>query len=694
MLFIACVCVTSVSTSGELDQHIQRVNYGIIFQKANTIYLGQEHWLHTFQIPLPKNLHLNRLSCNMPQCNTAGHIIDSINLLRMQSMASVNSTVHQIHQLVPSTRLPTPRTYVGSSRTKRGLFDFIGQISKSLFGTATTSDINALKRHMQILNNNNVKLARAMAQQDEHLSSFISTVDERFNNIMSAVTKNHQDAVAISELAHRSMDALEHEFVILNELTLKQTNVSAQLEKELENMKLGIHDLVKGKLSPFLLSPHVLQSSLRQVQDIITTKFPQFHISHKDPLYYYSHGDFLFTRHHSHLFLTLKIPISSFLQPIAMYKLYSFPVPINSSSQHATQLMDIPDYFLLTEDNQHYATVSASQIYHCRGITPLFCPFNIALQASAAPSCLSSIFFNQKEDIRNLCDFRLLLNSLSSSIYELSPSHILVYRTNMIALDCLVDIKILKGCAFCVMRIPCRCAVSSDNLYLPPRLGKCNNNTDEITILHPVNLALLQQFFDQDSHSTIFGDTIFQDFIKIQIPNFNIFNHSFSQYLANDKTQHLSLKRIAKAVKHDGKVFQTLAESMIDGQVTFAVDNWSDTSGILAVIATSLAFIGFVFSIWSCYKIRTVLLPVLLLHNAKSTAALTPSPSPIFIYKQSPESVSSSTINEHIYATFTTPWPYVTLSVLTTIIIIACAASIWRKFLRSHKTSLHHWTNM
>ena len=128
---------------------------------------------------------------------------------------------------------------------------------------------------------------------------------------------------------------------------------------------------------------------------------------------------------------------------------------------------------------------------------------------------------------------------------------------------------------------------------------------------------------------------------------------------------------------------------MIDGQVTFAVDNWPDTSGILAIIATSLAFIGFVFSIWSCYKIRTVLLPVLLLHNAKSTAALTPSPSPIFIYKQSPESVSSSTINEHIYATFTTPWPYVTLSVLTTIIIIACAASLWRKFLRSHKTSLH-----
>lgn len=92
-----------------------------------------------------------------------------------------------------------------------------------------------------------------MAQQDQHLSSFISTVDKRFNNIIEAVQKNHQDAVALSDLAHRSMDALDHEFVILSQLILKQTNASIQLGKELEHIKLGIHDLVKRKLSPFIL---------------------------------------------------------------------------------------------------------------------------------------------------------------------------------------------------------------------------------------------------------------------------------------------------------------------------------------------------------------------------------------------------------------------------------------------------------
>lgn len=107
--------------------------------------------------------------------------------------------------------------------------------------------------------------------------------------------------------------------------------------------------MVKGKLSPFLLSPHVLKSSLNQVQNIITEKFPQFQVSNKDPLFYYSFGDFLYTRQHSHLYLTVKIPISSFHLPISVYKVYSYPVPVNSSSNHATQLMNMPPYFLNTK---------------------------------------------------------------------------------------------------------------------------------------------------------------------------------------------------------------------------------------------------------------------------------------------------------------------------------------------------------
>lgn len=173
-------------------------------------------------------------------------------------------------------------------------------------------------------------------------------------------------------------------------------------------------------------------------------------------------------------------------------------------------------YFLNTKDNQHYTSITLQQLSQCKGTTILFCSFNIALTASASASCLSAVFFNHKEAVSKMCDFRFLTNMLPIAMYELSPSHLLLYRTTIIALDCANGQRILKGCSFCVVKIPCLCSVTSNSLYLPPRLGNCNKCSDKVTILYPVNLALLQKFFDKDAHSTLFGDTIFKEFVHIK----------------------------------------------------------------------------------------------------------------------------------------------------------------------------------
>ena len=692
LLLLAFPCVQSVT--GDTDEHldtIQRLNYGTLFVKSGTVYPGQEHWRHTFEIPLPKKITTGEtLVCNAPQCKTAQHILNTLNSLRTEAIASVNDTVHRIHQLIPKSTLPRTNPYFGRSRTKRGLFDFIGEFSKSLFGTATSGDINTLKRHMQTLNRNNAKLAKAMATQEKHLSSFIAAVDGRFENTMAAVQKNHQDSVMFAKEAQRSLDAVDHELVLLDEMILKQVNASARLNSELEHVKLGIHDLVKGKLSPFLITPHIIKTSIRQIQVILDTKFTSFHIIHKDPLYYYSFADFVYTRLHSTLYLTLKIPISSFAKPLLLYKVFSFPVPINASSDHATQLMSLPDYFLHTSDNQHFTTFSSSQLASCSGTVAKFCSYNVQLRSSASPSCLSSVFYNQKDNIKEQCDFRFLLNNLKPSIIELSPSHTLMYKISMVALDCKERQRIMKGCTFCVMKLPCLCSVTSDNLYLPPRLGNCNNNSDAVTVLHPVNLALLQVFFDSTAHSTIFGDTTFSNFVNLEIPQFKIYNHSISKYLANDQTYHLSLKRMADTARKDETVFRSLSESILAGQVDLALDAWPDTSGYIALASAGVGTLGIIFGVWSCIKVRKLSSALLLLHHSRPATALPTIPTvPSFVYSNLPEATDSKTISDHIYTSFTTPWPYVTLSVFTTLIIVVLAHILWSKFKRTHKTTLH-----
>ena len=74
-----------------------------------------------------------------------------------------------------------------------------------------------------------------------------------------------------------------------------------------------------------------------------------------------------------HLYKNSFKPIWPFLQPISIYKIYSLPVPVNSSSNHATQLLDTPEYVLKTEDNQlfhstdpeHRNTYTFMHLQHC-----------------------------------------------------------------------------------------------------------------------------------------------------------------------------------------------------------------------------------------------------------------------------------------------------------------------------------------
>lgn len=65
-------------------------------------------------------------------------------------------------------------------------------------------------------------MAQAMTIQELHLSSFITAVDERFNNLMNAVQKNHQDTVSLNDLIFSFLDAMKHEIVLIKQLILKK----------------------------------------------------------------------------------------------------------------------------------------------------------------------------------------------------------------------------------------------------------------------------------------------------------------------------------------------------------------------------------------------------------------------------------------------------------------------------------------
>ena len=154
-----------------------------------------------------------------------------------------------------------------------------------------------------------------------------------------------------------------------------------------------------------------------------------------------------------------------------------------------------------------------------------------SLLSPVVPSYTSALFYNDKEDTHLRCNFRFLTDNIKPSVEYISSDSLLVDQTKTLASDSPIGHQIQKGCSFCLIQIPCLCSIKTNSLFIPAKVSNCNNNTDTSTILHPVNLALIQHFFSVDTYNSIMGDTTFTKPFDMTLPRIQMFNHSFSNFI-------------------------------------------------------------------------------------------------------------------------------------------------------------------
>ncbi|CAC5393493.1 unnamed protein product [Mytilus coruscus] len=166
--------------------------------------------------------------------------------------------------------------------------------------------------------------------------------------------------------------------------------------------------------------------------------------------------------------------------------------------------------------------------------------------------------------------------------------------------------------------------------FLYPRLAKCQNHSDFFTTPHPVNLALIQHFFSPEIYKSIMGDTTFTQPIDLDIPNFHIYNHTFSNILAQDKQYHLSLKRMAKAASKGETIFTSLSEPLVDSELPVS-SGWPDLNGIICIAALVLSIVLALVCLVLLTRLQTITTAFLLLQKATLIHGLSlSSPIPIF----------------------------------------------------------------
>ena len=571
---IYAVIWTCQVTMGKTEIVQDRLGYGTAFRPEGKLAINTEVWRHTFTLEMPRveAKMLPPFDCKVANmkwdatCKSHNNLIHQLNGLVARLADLVETTFQTARRMIgtetdlkwrqnPDQKSSRSKRESGS-RSKRGIFDFVSDVTQGLFGIAKDSDIKAMNRHLKVIAKYQAKQKEERKEDLKLLNSFMNKTNERMNGLATMVDGNY-----------KSLYDMHVEFVKSNKRTaelaidvshflpalINKTGIFAQLQGEMHNFIMGLHLLIRRRLPPSLIDRDTLLQALRTANKALKKSHANFQVIYNHPAYYYDMRDVLFAFSGRSFFVTIQIPISARNSLFNLYRVMNFPVPFNQTTTHATQIMGLPHFLAITTDNKYFVELSTEDMLQCTGSPIKTCMAAQAQRSVVKASCAVALY--KHYDPKPLCNFEVIEDGIKPSLYEIEPGLAIASGIKEIVLTCPHGVVKKPGCNFCTVRLPCKCGMvarGNDDVTefeLAPRLDACESKTS-MSKSFAVNMALLTQFFNE-SELTHLSSSANRDLpLEFQIPPLHIQNDQYRSWTNEDQTMRRGLQEVANSMKN------------------------------------------------------------------------------------------------------------------------------------------------
>jgi hypothetical protein len=402
----------------------------------------------------------------------------------------------------------------------QGFFAKVGRMFTSLTGQPTFDDIKIVDKHICELSDLAELNANAITVMGDRLSSFSANMDGRLNALESGLCDINMRVDETQEILRNitgqiyvGMDRLRVELIRSQRATDAMIrmqkylyNVSAAIRgigQEVENFGLGINTLLTGHLPPTLVGI----GDVKRVIDVVaqeTAASTVLALVETNPAFYYMTENIIYSYspNRKRLYVTMTIPLYSQGGLMASYRVDRTFIGMQEGNVSSTRIDNLPDYFLVTADQDYYSEMSVTEMTGCRGKNVKICDLGRSLQAISRLSCVAALYTDSHDVIIELCDIRLEHGPIESGAVKLDNNTYLMHsktpKNSQWTLSCPVRASVatqnMASCTACLVQVPCGCQFHAPGEFtIGLQLQGCNDLTSssELTPAYPINLALL-----------------------------------------------------------------------------------------------------------------------------------------------------------------------------------------------------------
>jgi len=403
--------------------------------------------------------------------------------------------VNRIYDLLPDLWADSHRP----NRPTRGLVDAIGRASSFLFGTATESDVSDLRGEVRDLKAQLESAAADAFHLKQGLGSFDKLVNERLDGMhemmkqeSKSITMVFDSMKSLHETVNLEMNAVTH--------SLLEIANYVELHDSVMQLDLGIEDLLHGMLTPKIVGVRQINRMLNMADKELYDN--GLRLCMRTAKAVYGSRNFDVARSGDALFIRLRLPYTRLTEVVELniFKATTFPLPVPGKQGLVTELQEFPKYIIYDRVGFERGSTHAvgELIRDPRG--DIIDPADIIWHQRNNRSCVADLMADTLDATQEICRFSLRKEVIRPHYTQVMPGmYVLFNFTNIRVLCPGQEIERHPDCNPCEIRLPCNCSLKAVE-------GQFNSTGDckwiqETGTAHPVNLAILQNFYDMTNVS-------------------------------------------------------------------------------------------------------------------------------------------------------------------------------------------------
>ena len=576
LLFLAQVmCLLTLSRAHSSIPEIIKPGMGVRFQpRGRTLFPTTGYANIMFHIHLPQLQADNMAFCPINQTKETPFLCKSSWPTDILDLAK---TVNDLQQKLAKAQQQLPhlwKAFMLKSNQKRGLFNFIGSLSHSLFGTASQDQIDEIYGHMKTLASAIEESSSDDQSTASQLSELANKVGTKIHGVVMAINQSTTayvrlaDSVrdmktSITSLIHTQMEHyartnLDKSLNNARHLLITRLIFTEGAILQSQQWSKGLLKLHDGQLPQELLSTADLQEALIKLERWIQDKNQDLQIL-KDAGHLHLYYKATTTRTivvGDSLIIIASIPITSGTHVFDTFRVSVFPLPIHSETSKGqagfTKINNLPNYFAISKDREFYAELSEAEYKECATDNGGFCNHLMLPTPISRATCCAAIMMNfEAKTLHKLCNFQFFGQTIKPAFYSLGKSrYLLLNLSDTIHVNCPgKPLRRLPPAVIQIATIPCSCKLMAGELTSLTLSTACQANIS-LKIEHPMNFAIFTHFNYSAYLEEPAAESTKTTVPLLPIPDLSKIAELISSMAAQDPQNGLSLKDIAAKSTH------------------------------------------------------------------------------------------------------------------------------------------------